>query len=212
MPEITEEQLRSMSPEQIAELQKKNCVFCRIMTGEIPAKKVYEDEECIAVMDINPANPGHLLVIPKEHYQIMPQMPEHIAGHMFMVSKALTQATLKALKSQGTTIFAANGMAAGQKAPHFLIHVIPRFEGDGLSLQIPERRASEAELQKIKKEITPLMKAALGAKKEIISLDKAPERIRKAEFREKKPGKKAKKHSKPKIDLDKITDLLTKGK
>lgn len=220
MPQVTEEQLKKMSPEQIAELQKKQCVFCKIIKGEISAKKVYEDEECIAVMDINPANPGHLLIIPKEHYQIMPQIPEYTVERLFMVSKALTQATLKALKSQGTTIFAANGMAAGQKAPHFLVHVIPRFEGDNLPLQVPEREISEAELQNIKKEITPRIKQALGSGKKIINLDEEPEKI-KAEHEEakEKPDKKKakkketkkKKPKKSKADLDKITEMLADG-
>lgn len=241
MPELTAEQLRNMSPEQIKELQKKSCVFCQIVEGKIAARKVYEDEECMAVMDINPANPGHLILFSKEHYQIMPQIPEYTVEKLFMVSKALTQATLKALKSHGTTIFAANGAAAGQKAPHVIIHIIPRFEGDNLGMNVPEKETTEAELQKIKKTIIPKIKEALGTEKKPINLDVEPEKIGEkveAEFKEvKEKGKEAKprkeekakkptkkktrkktkkeskteKESKGKIDLDKLTEMLMKN-
>jgi len=67
-----------MSPEQIAELQKQNCIFCHIVSGKVSSKKIYEDEKCVALLDINPANPGHILLIPKEHYTLMALMPDDI--------------------------------------------------------------------------------------------------------------------------------------
>lgn len=134
---ISEEELKNMSPEQIAELQKQNCIFCKIIKGEIPSKKVYEDEHSVCILDINPASEGHVLVLPKEHYQIMPQMPENLIKHLFIVAKEISQAILKAFGAKGTNVFAANGPVAGQKAPHFMIHVFQRSESDGIFANTP---------------------------------------------------------------------------
>src|SRR3989344_100026 len=103
-----QEKLKNMSPEQLKEFQKKNCIFCQIISGKVQSKKIYEDEQTLGILDINPANPGHVLLMPKEHYAVMPQMSDPEIGHLFMVAKALSAAMLKSLKVQGTTIFVAN--------------------------------------------------------------------------------------------------------
>ncbi len=161
-PQLTEEQqrqweekIRNMSPEELREFQKQQCVFCRIISGLIPAKKVFEDNLCIAVLDIAPAAKGHLLVMPKEHYNIMPQVPDPVLGHIIVVAKRLSQIMLRTLRVSGTTFFAANGTAAGQRAQHFLFHLIPRREGDGL-LTFEEKI--------IDKELVIKVKTALEAK------------------------------------------------
>lgn len=127
-----EKKLKSMSPEQIRELQKQQCIFCQIVSGKIPNKKIYEDEFCLAVLDINPATRGHLLLLPKEHYTIMPQIPRKELEHLFSVAKLLSRLLLRALHVSGTNIFLANGAAAGQRTQHFLFHLLPRKEGDHL--------------------------------------------------------------------------------
>lgn len=129
---VTEEELKNMSPEEIKELQKKNCIFCHIISGKVQSKKIYEDEICLAILDINPANPGHVLIMPKEHVSIMPLLKPETISHLFKIAKRISQISLKALKTSGTNIFVANGLVAGQKAQHFMIHVIPRKENDGL--------------------------------------------------------------------------------
>ena len=142
MVEMSKEELRekmkNMSPEELQKLQKEQCIFCHIVSGKVASKKIYEDEQCIAILDINPANPGHILIIPKEHYAIMPLIPDETIRHMAMVSKAMSQVILKALKAGGTTVFIANGAVAGQRAQHFMIHVIPRKEMDNVGLAIPK--------------------------------------------------------------------------
>ncbi|MEK6900770.1 MAG: HIT domain-containing protein, partial [Nanoarchaeota archaeon] len=107
-----------MSPEELMELQKKQCIFCQIVAEKVPAKKVFEDESIIAILDINPAAKGHILVLPKEHYAIMPQVPEEVIGHLFVVCKTLSNVLLKTLLVSGTNVFIANGLAAGQRAHH----------------------------------------------------------------------------------------------
>ena len=158
-----QEKLKNMSPEELREYQKKNCIFCQIVVGNVASKKIYEDNKVIAVLDINPANPGHLLVMPKEHYAIMPLMPEDLLGHLAMVTKALSHALLKALKAEGTTIFIANGMSAGQRAQHFMLHIIPREEGDNIGLMIPQNNISENDLVTIQQRLVARVNELFGA-------------------------------------------------
>ena len=152
MPELTEEDIKNMSPEQISELQKQNCVFCHIISGKIPSYKVYEDEHCIAILDINPASKGHMLLIPKEHYLILPQVPENTLKHLAKVAKLLSLTAIKGLGAEGTNIFIANGAVAGQRAPHFIIHIIPRKENDSINcFELPEREIRKEDIDNIQK-------------------------------------------------------------
>ena len=161
-----------MSQHELEELQKKNCVFCHIAAGKVPAKKVYEDDECVAVLDINPANQGHMLLMPKEHYTVMFQVPEELLNHTFIIAKGLSQAGLKAFQSKGTTIFAANGVAAGQRAPHFMLHIIPRTDGDSVGLYIPSRAFQEKEAGQIAAALSTL----LGGKTQVVQGTTGPSR------------------------------------
>lgn len=161
--EMTPEQLQQMSPEQIKDYQKQNCIFCHIIAGKVSSKKVYEDDVCITIMDINPANPGHVLIIPKEHYVIMPQVPEYEIRHLAMVTKAISNALLRALKAQGTNVFIANGMAAGQKAQHFMVHLVPRKDNDGLTnFTIPEKKMTSEQIADVLKRLKPKVNEVFG--------------------------------------------------
>ncbi|MBW2966358.1 HIT domain-containing protein [Candidatus Woesearchaeota archaeon] len=182
-----QEKIKQMSPEELKEFQKKQCIFCQIISGKVASKKIYEDEVCIAILDINPANPGHILLMPKEHYQIMPMIPDDELAHLSMVSKALSHAMLKALKAQGTTIFIANGIAAGQRAQHFMLHIIPRKEGDKLPLDIPQTELSSQEMSAIKKAVQERVKAVLKVKEKAVKVEEKEE---KAEEKKEEPEKK----------------------
>ena len=174
--EITKKEFDNMSPEQMAEVQKQQCIFCHIVAGKVASKKVFEDESCIGILDINPANPGHILLIPKKHFQIMPQLPDDLIGHMFMVAKHLSQAALKALQVGGVNIVIANGIAAGQRAPHFMIHIIPRTENDGLNFVVPARQVAEKDMILLKQKIKPRINKLFGIEEiEPVNLDKKPQ-------------------------------------
>ena len=147
--QLTEEDIKNMSPEELAELQRKNCIFCHIVSGRVPAKKIYEDDKVLAILDIYPATVGHLLLVTKEHYAIMPQVPEQTIAHIGMVAKALSQALLKGLEIKSTNVFIANGAVAGQKAPHFMIHIIPRKENDGINLQWKPKQLTQEEISTV---------------------------------------------------------------
>lgn len=187
-----QEKIKQMSPEELKEFQKKQCIFCQIIDGKVQSKKVYEDENVIAILDVNPANPGHILIMPREHYSIMPQIPEEEIGHIFMVAKALSNASLRALEVQGSNIIVANGVAAGQRAQHFMVHLIPRKENDGVNFQIPQKTIPEKELQKLRK----ILSESLGAKAEETTAKVAPiqpllkqKKVVEAEFKEPKKKK-----------------------
>jgi len=198
--QVTEEELKNMSPEQIRAMQKQNCIFCHIISGKVQSKRVYEDDKVTAVLDINPANPGHILLLTKEHYMIMPQIPDDVISHLFKIAKALSLAALRALKTQGTNIFVANGVVAGQKSPHFMIHVIPRKENDDISsFNIVHKKMSDADLEKIGSALKKKINEKLGIK-ESLDMDKEPEKIGEskvveAEFKEKEEDKEEEKEA-----------------
>jgi histidine triad (HIT) family protein len=196
--EMTKEQqeelrkkLENMSPEELKEFQKKQCIFCHIVSGKVAARKVYEDDKVIAVLDINPANPGHILLMPKEHYMIMPQMPDGEMNHIFMVAKHLSNSLLKALDVRGTNLIVANGGAAGQRAQHFMMHLIPRKEGDGVDFVLPSNNYSDDDLGKtaemVKKKLGELIDIKEKPKTaQDILKEKNQKKVVEAEFKEQK--------------------------
>lgn len=127
---MAEEQQPSM--EEVIAQQKAQCPFCKIISGEIPSNKIHEDDKILAIMDINPAAEGHILLMPKEHYPIMPLIPREIFEHMFSISTYLLRAIKDAMKVQNASIFIANGGIAGQQSSHFMVHLLPREKGNGL--------------------------------------------------------------------------------
>ena len=110
-----------------------DCVFCKIVAGELPATLVAEDEVAIAFMDINPLNEGHLLVVPREHHQYIATLPGSVLSHIALVAQWLA-AALRAspVPADGVNLYLADGAAAGQEVPHTHMHVIPRFAGDAV--------------------------------------------------------------------------------
>ncbi|MBI2545872.1 HIT family protein [Candidatus Woesearchaeota archaeon] len=170
-----QEKLKNMSPEELRNLQKQQCLFCQIISGKVNARRVYDDDKVVAVLDINPASLGHVLLIPREHYQILPQMPDDEIAHLFNIAKGISGAVLRAFQVQGTTIFVANGVAAGQKATHVMVHIIPRHEGDKAALDIPEYQINEENMKVIHKRLLDLMTADLGMMPENEASQAGPE-------------------------------------
>jgi histidine triad (HIT) family protein len=118
--------------QQAMEAQKAQCPFCKIVKGEIPSKKVYEDDLLLGVLDINPAAKGHILLMPKEHYPIMPLIPPETFEHLFAKTKLMSKAAKEGVLTFADTVYIANGYAAGQQSSHFMLHIIPREDMDGL--------------------------------------------------------------------------------
>jgi len=115
------------------------CVFCEIVAGRAPASAVHEDDRALAFVDIRPAIPGHLLVIPKRQATHLADLDEETGGHLvgsaFVVGMRLAAALRRSgLRCEGITVFLADGEAAGQEVSHVHLHVIPRFANDGFRI------------------------------------------------------------------------------
>ena len=110
------------------------CVFCAIVKGEAPARVVYRDDMVLAFMDIRPASPGHVLVVPLEHADgVLDISDEAVLARMFSVGRRVAAAlTDSGVRLEGFNLFLANGTVAGQTVFHAHLHVLPRFTGDGL--------------------------------------------------------------------------------
>jgi histidine triad (HIT) family protein len=108
-----------------------DCIFCNIIVGEIPSANIYQDEYTYAFLDINPNNHGHTLVIPKEHYKNLYDVPEDILCAMSKTAKKLAEAVKKGVSADGVNLAMNVERAAGQLVDHIHFHVIPRFNNDG---------------------------------------------------------------------------------
>lgn len=144
---------QDLSQEEIQkrmQLMKENCIFCKIINKEIPSQTIFEDDICLAILDINPATKGHILLMPKEHYMMMPMVPDQILGHMTIMSKFLSDLVKKTFPdSIDSTVFIANGAAAGQQSQHFMQHLIPRYENDNINFDVTGDKLDEQELKSL---------------------------------------------------------------
>jgi len=111
------------------------CVFCRIVAGEIPAARVFEDDACLAFLDIGPLQPGHTLLIPKKHYERLTDLPADEMARLGQVLPRLARAVMAATGAAGLNLYQTNGAAAGQVVPHVHFHLIPRRQDDGLGFR-----------------------------------------------------------------------------
>ena len=111
-----------------------DCIFCKIIGGEIPSEKVYEDDKVFAFMDINPLNDGHVLIIPKSHAGTIHEIGEDDFLAVMSATHKLAAAVRKALNPDGINLLQLNGKAANQVVPHLHVHIVPRWSGDGLTV------------------------------------------------------------------------------
>lgn len=138
-----------------------SCIFCEIIGGQAPASFVYEDEAVVAFMDIQPVNPGHLLVVPRGHAPHLADLDSQVGGHLFRVGQRLAAALRRStLRCEGVNLYLADGEAAGQEVWHVHLHVLPRFDGDGFGLRFgpdygrwPGRDSLDATAAAIRREL-----------------------------------------------------------
>lgn len=141
---------------------EEECLFCKIVNGEIPSKEVYSDGDFLAFLDINPRNPGHTLVIPRRHYSTILEMPDNEVGNLLKIVKKIAIAVKKGTNADGISICQSNGRAAGQVIPHVHFHVIPRFLNEGppgLESMLPAKRLTPEIMNKLSETI----KGSLGS-------------------------------------------------
>ena len=134
-----------------------DCIFCKIIAGEIPCHKVYEDRRLLAFLDIAPFSPGHCLLIPKEHFsrldECSPPVLQQLAQHL----PAVAQALVKATQTDGYNVLLNNGRSAGQLVDHVHFHIIPRTPGDGVLSHTPAVPYAVGEAEKLAQKIAALL-------------------------------------------------------
>lgn len=135
----------------------EDCLFCKIIKGEIPAQRIYEDENVFAFLDINPCNPGHTLVVPKEHCENLLDASGEDLRSVISVIQKIAAAIMKAFDYKAFNLGVNNGAIAGQVVQHLHFHLVPRREGDGYEL-FHGGKAEPEELERAAEKITAMLK------------------------------------------------------
>jgi len=130
-----------------------DCVFCAIASDDAPAHCLYEDEQTLAFLDIEAATRGHTLIVPKAHYQTVTDMKRSLTGAVFETAHRIAAALESAFELDGYNVVSSNGAAAGQEVDHAHVHVVPRYEGDGVELGWSGEAVDETRQQEIASEI-----------------------------------------------------------
>jgi histidine triad (HIT) family protein len=143
----------------------EQCIFCQIIAGAIPAKKLFEDDEVVAVLDIYPAAPGHILLLPKKHCQNVEELEDDVFSHMGAIAQRMIIVMIANLKAEGVSVVVQNGAEAEQKAPHFIMHLIPRYKDDKLQLQIPRTDVDSKQINELYKKLKPMIEQTISGQK-----------------------------------------------
>ncbi len=130
-----------------------DCIFCKLAKNESPSKKVYEDSDVLAFLDINPASKGHTVVITKKHFENIYDVNENELNKMLGVVKALAGRMKNQLKAEGVNFLQNNGRYAGQLVSHIHFHVIPRYENDNIFIKFPRMQLSEEEMKDVQNKL-----------------------------------------------------------
>lgn len=134
-----------------------NCIFCKIISEEIPCHKVYEDDDILAFLDISPVSLGHTLVIPKKHSETILDTPDETLKKILSVSKKIATVLMEVTEATGFNLNQNNFEVAGQVVPHLHFHIIPRFQNDGLSLW-SGKECDKEETKKLSENIRQILK------------------------------------------------------
>lgn len=131
-------------------MKNDNCIFCKLAAGEIPSKTLYEDEKFRVILDLAPATKGHALILPKDHYANLYEIPEEVAGEVMCLAKKMAVTMTEKLGCDGFNLLQNNGEAAGQTVFHFHMHLIPRYAQDGKILEWDKLEMTQEDLEEIK--------------------------------------------------------------
>jgi histidine triad (HIT) family protein len=140
-----------------------HCIICKLLSGELEVSLVHQDDLCSAFMDIQPVNPGHVLVVPNRHAPYLADLKEAEGAQMFRLAQRLAAALRESgMKCEGVNFFLADGEAAGQEVFHVHLHIFPRYAGDGFGLVFPQTYSEKPERKELN-EIAERVKNALRA-------------------------------------------------
>ncbi len=135
-----------------------DCLFCRIVAGEIPCDKIFESKSCMAFLDISPVNEGHALVMPKAHYPTLMDLPKELGNDLIEALSRVGKAIMEATGADGLNLMQNNFEAAGQLVHHAHFHLVPRFSDDGLTLWPQSTYENQEEKSRLAAEIAGLLK------------------------------------------------------
>ena len=134
-------------------MKKDDCIFCKLANGDIPTNTLYEDDCVRVIFDAEPAAEGHVLILPKEHFDNIYELDDDTAGHVFKVAKKIATAMNKTLDMDGLNVVQNNGEAAGQTVFHFHMHIIPRHNDDTVNVGWEKHKVSRERIKDITDEV-----------------------------------------------------------
>ncbi len=129
------------------------CIFCKIVQGEIPSKTLYEDKKFRVILDVRPATRGHALILTKQHFSNVFELPDDSTGEVFILAKRMAGVIQDKLKCDGFNLMQNNGEVAGQTQNHFHMHIIPRYSNDGQEISLATGEPTPEELEAVRQEI-----------------------------------------------------------
>ena len=135
-------------------MRDDNCIFCKIANGDISSKTLYEDEQFRVILDLGPATKGHALILPKNHYANIYELPEAVAGDVMKLAKKMATTMTDKLGADGFNLVQNNGEIAGQTVFHYHLHLIPRYKEDGQKIGWNPQSPTQEDLEAIKDQIT----------------------------------------------------------
>lgn len=138
-------------------MKKDDCIFCKIANGDIPTNALYEDEVVKVIFDLGPASRGHVLILPKNHFDNVYSLDSETAAHIFKVAVKVANGLKTALNCDGLNIVQNNGEAAGQTVMHFHMHLIPRYKNDTVTITWVPGENSDEKIEELKAKITPYL-------------------------------------------------------
>ena len=132
---------------------KDDCIFCKLANGVFPTNKIYEDDEFTVILDASPANKGHALILPKQHYANLFEIDDEVSAKVLPLAKKIATALKEELGCDGINVVQNNGPSAGQTVFHFHVHVIPRYDNDSFELGWPQGEPDQAEQAELAKKL-----------------------------------------------------------
>lgn len=139
-------------------MKKDDCIFCKLANGVIPTNSLYEDDVVKVIFDAGPASSGHVLILPKEHFDNVYALDDDTAAHVFQVAVKVAKALKEGLNLEGLNIVQNNGEIAGQTVFHFHMHIIPRYKGDTVNVGWKPGEVTDEGIEKIKSLVCPRIK------------------------------------------------------
>ena len=130
-------------------VSSQDCIFCKIVRGEAPSRKIHEDSDVIAFLDINPASIGHTLIIPKKHFENIYDIEPASLEKVIVAAKAISERAKAKLGAEGVNVLQSNGRHAGQLVDHLHVHVIPRYTNDNIMIRFPRAQLTDEDMKQI---------------------------------------------------------------